>query len=67
VILFSQLPRRRIASVSIRGELFLLFYEHGGFGKNDNVAVFRISADHAEPIWHPTSPMASRTPLHSRS
>jgi hypothetical protein len=30
----------------------MLFYEHGGIGKNDNVAVFRISDDHAQAIWH---------------
>ena len=51
VIRAPQLPRRRPASVAISGELCLLFYEHGGIGKNDNVAAFRIS-DHAEPIWH---------------
>lgn len=52
VIRDPQLPRRSLASVAINGELCLLFYEHGGIGKNDNVAVFRISDDHAEPIWH---------------
>lgn len=46
------LPRRRLTSVAISAELCLLFYEHGGIGKNDNVAVFRISPNHAEPIWH---------------
>jgi hypothetical protein len=52
VIRDPQLPRRRLASAAVSEELYLLFYEHGGIGKNDNVAVFRISDDHAEPIWH---------------
>ncbi len=52
VIRAPQLPRRRLASVAISGELCLLFYEHGGTGKNDNVAAFHISENHAEPIWH---------------
>jgi cell division protein FtsB len=52
VIRDPQLPRRRLASAAVSEELCLLFYEHGGIGKNDNVAVFRISDDHAEPIWH---------------
>jgi len=52
VIRDPQLPRRRLTSVAIGGQFCLLFYEHGGIGKNDNVAAFRISEDHAEPIWH---------------
>jgi len=52
VIRDPRLPRRRLASVAIAEELCFLFYEHGGTGKNDNVAAFRISDDHAEPIWH---------------
>jgi hypothetical protein len=52
VIRDPELPRRRLASVAISAELCLLFYEHGGIGKNDNVAAFRISDNHAEPIWH---------------
>jgi hypothetical protein len=52
VIRDPELPRRRLASVAMSAELCLLFYEHGGIGKNDNVAAFRISDNHAEPIWH---------------
>ena len=52
VIRDPELPRRRLASVAISAELCVLFYEHGGIGKNDNVAAFRISDNHAEPIWH---------------
>jgi hypothetical protein len=52
VISDPQLPRRRLVSVGVGGQLCLLFYEHGGIGRNDNVAAFRISNDHAEPIWH---------------
>lgn len=52
VIRDPQLPRRRLASAAVNEGLCLLFYEHGGIGKDDNVAVFRISDDHAEPIWH---------------
>jgi hypothetical protein len=52
VIRDPNLPRRRLASVAIRAELCVLFYEHGGIGRNDNVAAFRMSGDHANPIWH---------------
>lgn len=52
VIRDPELARRRLASVAISAELCLLFYERGGIGKSDNVAAFRISDNHAEPIWH---------------
>jgi hypothetical protein len=52
VIRDPKLPRRRLTSVAINGAFCLLFYEHGGIGKNDNVVAFRISHDRAEPIWH---------------
>lgn len=52
VIRDPQLPRRRLRSVAIGGQFCLLFYEHGGVGRNDNVAAFRISEDRAEPVWH---------------
>ena len=52
VIRDPQLPRRRLSSIALGGELCLLFYEHGGIARNDNIAVFRIARDHAEPIWH---------------
>lgn len=47
-----KLPRRRLTTVAMGAELCLLFYEHGGIGRNNNVAAFCISGDHAEPIWH---------------
>jgi|SRR5215471_11576837 len=39
VIRDPELPRRRLASVAISGELCLLFYEHRGIGKNADRSV----------------------------
>lgn len=72
VIRDPRLPRRRLASVAVGEDLCLLFYEHGGIEKTDNVAVFRISGDHAEPIWHAyvshdvTTPSALRRALEEK-
>ncbi len=63
VIRAPELPRRRLASVAISAELCLLFYEHGGIGKNDNVAAFHISDNHAEPIWHAYVPHEVADPI----
>jgi hypothetical protein len=52
VIRDTKLPRRRLSSAAIGAGLCLLFYEHGGIGKNDNVAVFRIADGRAEAAWH---------------
>ena len=38
------LPRRRLKALAARESLYLVFYEHGGFGKSDDVAVF-------PPFW----------------
>jgi hypothetical protein len=46
------LPRRRLKSVAINDSLCLVFYEHGGFGKSDDVAVFRVRDNEAQAIWH---------------
>jgi hypothetical protein len=51
-ILDPRLPRRRLSYVALNGGFCLVFYEHGGFVKTDNIAAFRFSTDHAEPIWH---------------
>lgn len=47
-----RLPRRRLSAVAVSADLCLLFYEHGGIGRNDNVAVFRQSHNRAEAVWH---------------
>jgi hypothetical protein len=39
-------------SVAICGSLCLVFYERGGFAKTDDVAVFHITPNGAEPVWH---------------
>lgn len=46
------LPRRRLYTVATNGAFCLLFYEHGGIGKSNNVAAFRFSSAGAEPVWH---------------
>jgi hypothetical protein len=58
----ASLPRRRLASVAIGSGLCLLFYEHGGRGKNDNVAVFRMADGRAEATWHAYIPHAVVNP-----
>jgi len=52
VIRDPRLPRRRLAAVAVSADWCLLFYEHGGIGTNDNVAVFRQSRNRAEVVWH---------------
>ncbi len=46
------LPRRRLKSVATNNSICLVFYEHGGLGKTDDIAVFRIHDDEARAIWH---------------
>ena len=46
------LPRRRLKAVAASESLYLIFYEHGGFGKSDDVAAFRLSGGEAHAIWH---------------
>jgi len=46
------LPRRRLRAVAASEELYLVFYEDGGFAKSDDVAAFRLSGNEAHAIWH---------------
>ena len=46
------LPRRRLKAVAASTSLYLIFYEHGGRAKSDEVAVFRLSENGARAIWH---------------
>jgi hypothetical protein len=46
------LPRRRLKAVATSGSLCLVFYEHGGFAKSDDIAAFRLSGNGARAIWH---------------
>jgi hypothetical protein len=50
--LLDGLPRRRLKALAASASLYLVFYEHGGFGKSDDVAVFRLSGNGARAIWH---------------
>ena len=52
VISDPSLPRRRLYSVATNGSFCLVFYEHGGIGKSNNVAAFRFSSAGVEPVWH---------------
>jgi hypothetical protein len=49
------LPRRRLKAVATNNSLCLLFYEHGGLGKTDDIAVFRLHENEARAIWHSTT------------
>ena len=46
------LPRRRLKAVAASGSLCLVFYEHGGIAKTDDIAAFRLSDNEARAIWH---------------
>jgi len=46
------LPRRRLKAVAVSESLCLVFYEHGGVAKSDDVAAFRLSGNGARAIWH---------------
>jgi hypothetical protein len=54
-------PRRRLSTVAINGAFCLVFYEHGGIVRTNNVAAFRMSYRTAEPVWHaylePSAPL----------
>jgi hypothetical protein len=50
--LLDGLPRRRLKAVAARESLCLVFYEHGGIAKTDDIAAFRLSGDGAAAIWH---------------
>jgi len=60
------LPRRRLKSVATNASLCLVFYEHGGFGKTDDVAVFRFRNGEAQAIWHSNTNGNVRTPADLR-
>jgi hypothetical protein len=49
------LPRRRLRAVATNNSLCLVFYEHGGLGKTDDIAVFRLHENEARAIWHSTT------------
>ena len=46
------LPRRRLKAVAASESLYLIFYEHGGFGTSDDVGAFRVSGGEGHAIWH---------------
>ena len=46
------LPRRRLKAVAVSESLCLVFYEHGGFAKSDDIAAFGLSGNGARAIWH---------------
>ena len=46
------LPRRRLRAVAQTESVCLIFYEHGGIAKSDDVAAFRLSGSEARAIWH---------------
>jgi hypothetical protein len=50
--LLDRLPRRRLRAVAASESLCLVFYEHGGFAKSDDVAAFRLSSNGARAVWH---------------
>lgn len=52
VIMDRRLPRRRLTALAVARGFCLVFYEHGGFAANYNVAAFRTSAGSSELIWH---------------
>jgi hypothetical protein len=52
VIIEPRLPWRRLTAVAASAKFCLVFYERGGIGKSNNVAVFRLSSRGAEPVWH---------------
>jgi hypothetical protein len=53
-VIHDGLPRRRLKAVAASESLFLVFYEPGGFGKSNDIAVFRLSGNGARAIWHST-------------
>jgi hypothetical protein len=53
---------RQPTAVAIGAGLCLLFYEHGGIGKNDNVAVFRMPDGRAEASFWPKRSSKPRLP-----
>jgi len=52
VIIEPRLPWRRLTAVAVSTEFCIVFYESGGIGKSNHVAIFRLSSRAAEPVWH---------------
>jgi hypothetical protein len=46
------LPRRRLIAVALSESHCIVYYEHGGRAKSNDVAVFRLSDNGARAIWH---------------
>lgn len=65
VIIGPGLPWRRLTAVAVSAKFCLVFYERGGIGKSNIVAVFRLSPRGAEPVWlaHPDDSVADPTSL----
>jgi hypothetical protein len=67
------LPSRRLKAVAVSDSLCLVFYEHGGFAKSDDLAAFRLSNDGVRAIWHSSfapdvvNPMALRNTIRARA
>lgn len=57
-----KLAVRRLSAVAVGKVFCLLFYEHGGIGRYDRVAVFRMTDGHAEAIWHANIRSAADSP-----
>ncbi len=53
-VILDGLPRRRLKAVALSESLCLVFYEHGGFAKSDDIAAFGLSGNGARAIWHST-------------
>ena len=51
-VILDGLPRRRLKVVAASESLCLVFYEHGGIAKTDDIAAFRLSGNGAHSIWH---------------
>jgi len=65
--LLDGLPRRRLKALAASASLYLVFYEHGGFAKSDDVAVFRLSGNEARAIWHSSLAPDVANPLDLRN
>lgn len=51
-VILAGLPRRRLRSVAANESFCLVFYEHGGFAKSDDVAAFSLSGNAARAMSH---------------
>lgn len=52
VIIWPRLPSRRLIGVAVGRSCCLIFYERGGFGESNNLAVFRLPAGIVETLGH---------------